>query len=173
MSEQKKELFIFKRDANGHLMCDRCEFKPKPTPKHPLGNPSTLHYHMKKHEGDYAHICKVCNHGFLHKLTLETHMAARHPEQNTGKQLEKFRCPVEGCDFESVTKANRRIHFLRKHCSDAVMKHMTEVSVENKKEIQCSCCSERFKSNTAFHYHIGKCLVDHNIQVHTLLASVC
>lgn len=100
-------------------------------------------------------------------------MAARHPEHLEGKNIQKFRCPVDGCEFESITKANRRIHFLRKHCHDAVVKHMKDTVVENKKVIECVCCSEKFNSNTAFHYHIGKCLVDHTVAAHPLLAEVC
>lgn len=174
MSDVKKQQFSYKRDASGHLICEKCNFKPKSTARHPLGNVSTMHYHMKKHEGNYAHICQVCKHGFLHKLTLDTHMAARHPEQNQNSKLEKFQCPVDGCEFISVTKANRRIHFLRKHCHEAVLKNMMEAKTEEgKKEIQCGCCQLKFKSNTAFHYHVGKCLVDHNVDAHPLLASIC
>jgi len=167
--------YIYKRDENGHLMCghDKCSFKPKSTPTHPNGNPSTMHYHMKKHAGDFAHVCSVCKHGFLHALTLQTHMAARHPEIRQQTTVEVYKCPLDNCEFESLTKANRRIHFLRKHCREQVSNYQTEIIVDNKKVIQCSCCSEQFKSGTAFHYHIGSCMISKGIEVHELLESVC
>lgn len=176
MSSEKKKPRSYKRDENGNLMCDKCEFRPKPTAKYPHGNPGTLHYHMKsKHEGDLAHVCQHCQRGFLHKLTLDTHIAARHLQEDQKKNVEYFTCPVENCDFKSLTKANRRIHFLRKHCQEVVAKYMQSVNGEkdSQDKYSCNCCSEIFKSSTAFHYHIGKCLVDHNIAAHPLLESIC
>ena len=170
----KKVIRSYKRDETGHLMCDKCTFKPKPTTKYPKGNPGTLHYHMKsKHEGDFAHVCSICQHGFLHKMTLDTHMAARHPEHQDKKDIKTYACPVDGCEFEALTKSNRRIHFLRKHCHDSVLKYLEE-SVENTtRQYKCKCCQTVMNSNTAFHYHIAQCLVSHNIDVHPHLASVC
>jgi hypothetical protein len=172
-SATKKELFSYKRDENGHLMCDRCSFKPKATPTHPNGNPSTLHYHMKKHEGDFAFVCQVCSHGFLHKVSLDTHMASRHPESVQQKTIEMYSCCADDCDFTSLTKSNLIIHFMRKHCGDEVKKCMKHVEVENKKEIQCTCCSQNFKSGTAFHYHVAKCFQAHEIQTHPQLKEIC
>lgn len=171
----KKETFTYVRDASGHLMCDKCTFKPKSTVRYPLGNPSTMHYHLKKHEGNYQNVCSICKHTFLHKMTLDTHMAARHPEvqEQAQQKHEVFKCPIEGCEFEALTKANRRIHFLRKHCNDILNNYCEELVLEDKKYLRCVTCSERFNSNTAFHYHCGKCFLTHNIEVHPLLESVC
>ena len=168
--------YTYTKDENGHLMCnyEKCSFKPKATPAHPNGNPSTLHYHIKtKHTGEYAHVCSVCKHGFLHALTLQTHMAARHPEVRQQNPAELYKCPLEGCEFESLTKANRRIHFLRKHCHEQVVQYQGDAIVDGKKMIQCGCCNETFKSGTAFHYHIGSCMILKNVPVHDLLESVC
>ena len=132
------------RDSDGHLQCsyDKCSFKPKATPAHPHGNPSTMHYHIKtKHTGEFAHVCSVCKHGFLHAMTLQTHMAARHPEVRQATTLETYRCPLDNCDFESLTKANRRIHFLRKHCREQVAQYQMESLVVGKKYIQWGCCN--------------------------------
>jgi len=168
--------YIYMRDSDGHLQCsyDKCSFKPKATPAHPHGNPSTMHYHIKtKHTGEFAHVCSVCKHGFLHAMTLQTHMAARHPEVRQATTLETYRCPLDNCDFESLTKANRRIHFLRKHCREQVAQYQMESLVDGKKSIQCGCCNEQFKSGTAFHYHIGSCMISKGLEVHTMLQSVC
>ena len=173
-ADTKKELFTYKRDENGHLMCDRCSFKPKATPTHPNGNPSTLHYHMKKHEGDFGFVCEICKHGFLHKVSLETHMASRHPDSMTQKDVNTYSCCADGCDFTSLTKSNLIIHFMRKHCSEEVKKNMIPVEGEDKKkEIQCRCCQNNFKSGTAFHYHIAKCFSSNNIQAHPQLKEIC
>lgn len=173
MADTKKENYVYARDATGHLLCEECGFKPKATERHPKGNPSTMHYHLKKHQGDFAHVCAVCQKGFLHKLTLDTHRAARHPtvQQET---VELYMCPVVNCDFESLTKANRRIHFLRKHCHDQVVNYQEDLVVDSKKMIRCGCCRhETFKSGTAFHYHIGRCMLNNEIEVSPLLESVC
>jgi hypothetical protein len=106
-------------------------------------------------------------------MTLDTHMAARHPEVNANAVHEIFKCPIDGCTFEAFTKANRRIHFLRKHCRDILNNYCEEVLIEEKKCLKCVTCSETFNSNTAFHYHCGKCFLNHNIEVHPMLASIC
>jgi hypothetical protein len=174
MADTKKKPRSYQRDANGNLMCDQCDFKPKPTAKFAHGNPGTLHYHMKsKHDGDFAHVCPVCQHGFLHKITLDTHVTARHPDHEQKTVLKLFDCPVNGCDFQAFTKANRRIHFLRKHCHEIVMQNLIINQVENKRQFTCKCCQQNMKSSTSFHYHIAKCLVDNNVDVHPQLESIC
>lgn len=161
---KKKEVVSYKRDDSGHLMCHLCNFKPKPTPAHPNGNPSTLHYHLKrKHEGNCSHVCKVCGYAFLHKLALETHIASRHPE--TVETIETFHCDVPGCDFESITRGNLEIHKARKHCSNLVNEYLQMIDVEKKRVFHCNCCQKDYKSGTAFNYHILKCLNTHNVPV--------
>ncbi len=160
-STKKKEVISYKRDADGNLMCHLCNFRPKPTPSHPHGNPSTLHYHLKKkHTGDCSHVCKSCGYAFLHKLALETHMASRHPELN--QKVEMFHCDCAGCNFESLTRGNLEIHKARKHYSNVVNQHLEIMDVDNTKLYRCSCCQKDFKSGTSYHYHILKCLEDHN-----------
>ena len=161
---KKKEVVSYKRDESGHLMCHLCSFKPKSTPAHPNGNPSTLHYHLKKqHEGNCPNVCKVCGDRFLHKLALETHVASRHPE--TLSKIEMFRCEVPGCEFESLTRGNLEIHKARKHCSNLVNQYLEIQEIDNTKAYRCHCCEKDFKSGTSFHYHILKCLTSHNIPV--------
>lgn len=159
-SEKKKEVVSYKRDESGHLMCHLCSFKPKPTQAHPLGNPSTLHYHLKKkHDGNCEHVCKTCGYAFLHKIALDTHIASRHPELN--QKVEMFRCPIDGCQYESLTLGNLEIHKARKHYPNVVSKNLQMVELENKKMYKCLCCQENYKSSSAFHYHIMKDLLTH------------
>jgi hypothetical protein len=159
---KKKEVVTYKRDGNGHLLCHLCDFRPKSTPAHPNGNPSTLHYHLKKqHNGDCAHVCKSCGYAFLHKLALETHIASRHPDLN--QKVEMHRCDCEGCDFESLTRGNLEIHKARKHYSTQVNKQLQIVEADNTKVYHCLCCTKDFKSGTSFNYHILKCLDSHQI----------
>jgi hypothetical protein len=157
---KKKEVISYKRDANGNLLCHLCNFRPKPTPAHPHGNPSTLHYHLKKkHTGDCSHVCKHCGYAFLHKLALETHIASRHPEAN--QKVEMFRCDIQGCQFESLTRGNLEIHKARKHYSNLVNETLQVIEAENAKHYRCLCCTKDFKSGTSYHYHILKCLESH------------
>jgi hypothetical protein len=168
----EKKKFVHKRDVNGHLVCERCGFKPKATPRHPKGNPSTMTYHLKKHDGDFAYKCRICNWNCLHKQTLDTHMATRHPEALKEKPT-KYKCPIEGCMYESITKAGRRIHFVRKHCGDEATKYQKTTKVEDKITLECSCCQQNFNSGTAFHYHLAGCWLEHQILPNSLLEKVC
>ena len=157
---KKKEVVSYKRDANNNLMCHICDFRPKATPAHPHGNPSTLHYHLKKkHTGNCTHVCSTCGYAFLHKLALETHIASRHPEKNI--KVEMFHCDIPGCQFESLTRGNLEIHKARKHYSNVVNEHLQLTEVENKKAYHCTCCQKNYKSGTSYNYHILKCLETH------------
>ncbi len=114
---------------------------------------STMHYHMKKHEEAKPYNCKLCNYGCLQKCTLDHHMKAKHPDQQTTTDQKKqtIKCPHKGCDFESLTKANCRIHFLRKHC-----KELIDEVLEGKST--CKSCGKEHGSTTAFYYHAVSCI---------------
>lgn len=158
----KKEKIRYKRDTDGHLMCHLCDFKPNPTTSHPKGNPSTLCHHIQKqHKGsqDLSHVCKKCGHGFLHKLALDTHIASRHPEMN--QKVEMFKCDVQGCEYESLTRGNLEIHKARKHYSELVSKCLTILEIDTKKIQRCLCCARDFNSPSHFHYHIAKDYENH------------
>lgn len=165
--EEKKKV-SYKRDTDGHLMCHLCEFKPNATAAHPKGNPSTLCHHIqKKHSGtnQLAYVCKHCGHGFLHKFSLETHIASRHPEAN--QTVEMFKCDVQGCEYESLTRGNLEIHKARKHYSDIVAQSLQLVEQEASKAYNCICCMKTFNSSSAFNYHIVK-----DLQVHKEFVAV-
>jgi hypothetical protein len=119
----------------------------------------------KQHEGNCSHVCKTCGYAFLHKLALETHIASRHPEVN--QKVEMFKCDVPGCEFESLTKGNLEIHKARKHYAHLASQYLQIQEVEKKKTYRCSCCQESYKSGTSFHYHIVKCMTNHNVELTT------
>lgn len=162
-----KKKVSYKRDTNGNLMCHLCDFKPKPTTAHPRGNPSTLCHHLQKQHSntDLAYVCKECGHGFLHKLSLETHMASRHPE--TTKSVDMFKCDVQGCEYESLTRGNLEIHKARKHYPHVVERSLQLVEQESKKQYNCLCCMKSYNSSSAFHYHVIK-----ELPIHSEFAAV-
>lgn len=163
-SSAKKEVISYKRDPNGHLMCHLCDFRPRPTPAHPCGNPSTLHYHLKKnHSSEPSFTCKHCGNTFLHKIALETHLASRHPQPN--QVIEMFACDHPGCEYESLTRGNLEIHKARKHYADIASKALQIVERDSTKLYHCLCCSTDYKSSSAFHYHIAKQITNHRDQI--------
>ena len=132
--------YVYQKNAAGEFVCTICSTVKK--------NQNTMHYHMKGHEGKSPFECKLCNKGFLQSQSLAVHMAARHPSQEQ-KQLA---CPC--CPFTTVTKANRIIHYVRKHCQEDLAKAL----VITDGIYTCKLCEKDMKSNTAFHYHVASCL---------------
>jgi hypothetical protein len=149
--------YVYTRDDAGHLYCECCGFKPKATERHPYGNPSTMHYHMKKHTNDFPYECSVCKSGFPQKQNLINHMKARHPNHLKEKDTD-FKCPMNGCTFRSVTKGNCLVHCARRHFDEIVDSYLEIKEVNDVKTHHCLCCVKDFKSPTAFYYHILKCL---------------
>lgn len=171
MTTKPRETLVYKRDESGHLLCEKCGFKPKSTDRHPLGNPSTLHYHMKKHTNDFPYECSICKSGFPQKQNLVNHIKSRHPETNKEKE-NKFKCPMKGCTFQSITKGNCVVHCARRHFSDVVDSHY-EIREEAEEKIHyCYCCEKDFKSPTAFYYHILKCLTTYDMIETTCIESL-
>jgi len=129
------------KNENGDFVCPNCEVVKK--------NQNTMYYHMKKHEGKLPFECDICKKDFVQKSSLDLHKLSKH--KNTKKEdLKTFKCVFDHCNFESITKANRRIHCLRKHFQDEVAKIMDE----NK----CLSCDKSFQSATAFYYHVSSCI---------------
>ena len=104
-----------------------------------------MHYHLKKHSGDLPHECGTCGKKFAQKQSLELHIQWNHQED---KNI--YECPVRGCGFKATTWANRRIHFLRKHCKDEI----TAIQDDH----TCKICQKTFNSSTAFYYHAADCI---------------
>ena len=145
--------YEYKKNADGHFVCPHCGETKRLQ--------STMHYHMKRHEGKLPFECKICKKSFLHASTLELHKKAQHQKE----QERMFKCPMPGCTYEgTLTKANLLIHYVRKHCKD-------EAAASNGADNaapKCKHCEKECKSLTAFHYHLVGCmrLTDQTRQAH-------
>jgi hypothetical protein len=137
----------YQRNANGDFVCQHCG---KIVPKE---KQNTMHYHLKKHLNEVPHMCNTCGKCFPFKQQLLIHIHARHGHNDETTEI--FECPVQGCAFRAHTWANRRIHYLRKHC-------INEIS-DIKEGNTCKVCTKTFNSSTAFFYHVGACLDGTNI----------
>lgn len=140
----KGMVFKYQKNADGEFVCPHCSETRK--------NQNTMHYHLKKHEGALPHTCKHCDKKFLHKNMLDLHIQARHSENQEKK--EQFKCPCENCDFTSLTKANRMIHFMRMHCKDLLSNVMEKTTTD---KVICKSCDKQFNNSTAFYYHATNC----------------
>ena len=129
------------KNENGQFVCPNCEVIKK--------NQNTMFYHMKKHEGKLPYECDICQKDFLQKSSLELHKLSKHTK--TKKECKTFKCMFENCEFESFTKANRRIHCLRKHFKEEIDRIMDENN-------SCTKCNKSFQSSTAFYYHASTCI---------------
>ena len=141
----RKMVYKYIRNDAGEFICPHCPDIKK--------NQNTMHYHMKKHEGDLPHECRYCKQRFLHSRVLNLHVSAKHADQETPQEKD-YICPSEGCDYLSLTKANRRIHYFRVHMKDIIAKSVTK---EEDKFI-CNCCNKEMNSQTSLYYHLGDCI---------------
>ena len=133
--------FTYQKNAAGEFVCPHCNAVKK--------NQNTMHYHLKKHDGQLPHACKHCDKRFLQAQTLANHIAARHSD------IERAALPCPCCEFTTVTKSNRIIHFVRKHCQEALK---DSFMMTDEGHFTCTACSKVCKSSTAFHYHVAGCL---------------
>ena len=166
----------YQKNAEGHFICSHCPYTAK--------NQSTMHYHLKKHDGALPHACKHCNQKFLQKSLLDLHTSARHPnacghcnhkEFEYKAQLdthivtthtnvvakdvkEKFKCPCNSCGYEDLRKGNRLIHFIRVHLKEYT-DSLKVKSVEPNCITSCKSCKKSFKSMTQFYYHASNCVI--------------
>jgi hypothetical protein len=132
---------------SGEYICHHCQFTAK--------NQSTMHYHLKKHEGPLPHPCKHCSARFMQKSLLELHIRSRHSE--TLEKKDTFKCPCEGCHYEDIRKGNRLIHFVRVHMKDLSDTLKTKTDQEGC-VTECKCCNKGFKNLTQFYYHASDCI---------------
>lgn len=139
--------YTYKRNENGDFVCEHCA---KIVPKE---NPSTMHYHLKKHDGNLPFQCSHCDYKCQFQRSLDLHLAAKHPESEQAKKKKMLKCPA--CEFETLTQGNRIIHFIRKHCRNEV----NTVLQENQNGLSCKKCKKEFSSSTSFHYHCADCIL--------------
>ena len=141
-----RPMFTYIKNEMGLFVCPTCEATKK--------NQSTMFYHMKRHQEEFSHVCKICDKGFLQKSTLELHYQSKHPER-TKKAENAFLCPHEDCEFSSLTKGNTIIHYVRVHCAEEMKRIMHQTG----KMYQCRACQKEFKNSCGFMYHCkGSCL---------------
>ena len=131
--------YEYQKNAAGEFVCGICNAVKK--------NQNTMHYHIKSHAGKYPFSCKICKKGFLQNQSLLVHTQAMHSTDNP-----TLKCPC--CPFETLTKSNRIIHYVRKHCSEEIQKALRM----NGDQFQCGHCEKEMKSSTAFHYHVAGCI---------------
>jgi len=132
-------VYTYTKNAEGLYVCPDCD---KVTEKQ-----NTMHYHRKTHEKTLPFECKLCpatvplgKKQFLQAQTLANHVAAKHSSETT-----LLACPE--CSVKSLTKANRIIHYVRNHCSEALQQST----------LTCAPCGKVCKSGTAYAYHLGTC----------------
>jgi uncharacterized Zn ribbon protein len=144
--------FKYIKDDEGNFVC------PHPECGITKKNQNTMHYHMKKHEEQLTHVCKLCKKQFLQKQTLDLHVRSKHPEYSSEKDenKNKFSCTFKDCNFTSLTKGNCLIHCLRKHFQNEIKDIM--FTDEDTKIIYCNKCTNEFNSSSAFYYHCKGCI---------------
>ncbi len=148
MYQRIREMVLkYIKNANGDFTCPHCEF----TATHQ----STMHYHLKKHDGALPHACKHCDMRFLQKSLLDLHVKSRHTE--TLEKKDMFKCPCSGCGYEDIRKGNRLIHFVRIHLKKLVDGLKTKSTTEGC-VASCTECNQSFKSLTQFYYHAASCV---------------
>ena len=134
----------YTKNEEGQFVCPHCDYTARIQ--------STMHYHMKKHEGALPHACKQCDSRFLQKSLLELHIRSWHTEKK-----DTFKCPCENCNYEDIRKGNLVIHFVRIHLKDLTTK--LQMKTEDTDYVtSCSCCQKNFKSMTQFYYHSTGCV---------------
>ncbi len=138
--------YDYKKNDAGEFVCPTCGVTKRLQ--------STMHYHMKRHEGKLPFECRICKKSFLHASTLDLHMKAQHEKE----QERMFKCPMPGCTYAgTLTKANLLIHYVRKHCKEEAAAAVAENSPSNSTPI-CRFCNKGCNSLTAFHYHVASCM---------------
>jgi len=136
-------VFVYSKNADGEFICKDCTFKTH--------NQSTMHYHLKNHDGDNKYECEDCMMTFLQKSVLNLHIQAHHSEE---KQHE-FECPC--CGYSDLRKGNCRIHFARIHLKDLTNNMKGKPTLDNT-IVKCNECDKSFKSMSMYYYHVSSCI---------------
>ena len=135
--------YSYQKNDDGNYVCGECGATK--------ARQNTMHYHMKTHEGKLPFQCNHCTKSFLQAYTLEIHKKAQHDKEES----RLLKCPIEKCCFKgTVTKSNLLIHFVRKHCTEAVSK----IILIKNGDYHCTKCKKDIKSSTAFYYHALSCI---------------
>jgi len=138
----------YKKNEEDRYICSHCPYTARIQ--------STMHYHLKKHQGALPHACKHCSQKFLQKSLLDLHISARHKEVLQTQEQNKFKCPC--CSYEDIRKGNRMIHFLRVHLKDCTNTLKIPIKDATPYVASCKGCTNQFKSMTQFYYHASSCV---------------
>ena len=142
-------VYIYTKNSDGLFVCQHCGETRK--------NQNTMHYHLKKHEGNLPFACTLCDKQFLHASTLELHRKAQHDKE----EERMFKCPVSGCTFKgTLTRSNLIVHYVRKHKKEEATKAMIKTE---KGLYKCGICDKETNSLSAFHYHVAGCLPEFSL----------
>ena len=133
--------YSYQKNAAGEFVCPTCGVTKK--------RQNTMHYHMKKHETKLPFECTHCKKQFLQAISLKVHIDSMHARD----EKKMLSCPC--CEFRTLTKANRIIHFIRHHCTDEERAASLE---EKDNKYTCKVCDKVCNSNTAFQYHVAGCI---------------
>ena len=132
----------YPRNEKGDYICPHC-------PEYTTTHKNTIFYHMKLHEGEFAHQCKYCDCKFNYYKPLQYHIQSKHPDK-----IPTNSCPCPDCKYKGKEKRDVRIHFIRKHC-----KHqLSQIRKITDNGFQCAACNCDFKSADLFCYHAIDCL---------------
>jgi hypothetical protein len=137
-------VFKYNKDSNGNFTCPDCKFTTI--------NQSTMHYHLRNHDGSLTHECKHCDMKFLQKSVLELHIVSKHSDV---ANKDTYKCPC--CTYSDLRKGNCIIHFTRIHLKEITDK-LKQKSTQDEVAVECSECNKSFKSMTMFYYHTSKCI---------------
>jgi hypothetical protein len=143
------------KNEQGFFVCPNCNIVKE--------KQNTMYYHMLKHEGKLPYECDICKKEFLQKTSLEVHKASKHKNPTTKEKM--YKCCITNCSFEAVTKANRRIHVIRKHFKNEVDDILGEDNT-------CLSCKTEFQSSTAFFYHAINCIKTNSADMDKILESI-
>ena len=77
----KRMTFTYTKNDEGLFVCPTCQATKK--------NQSTMFYHMKRHQEEFSHVCKICDKGFLQKHTLDLHTS---PSTQSGPRKRRPSC---------------------------------------------------------------------------------
>jgi len=130
--------YTYQKDANNLYVCMACKFT--------CLNQNTMHYHYKTHDIKKDHTCTHCAKDFISRQALERHNESKHERPKT-----VYGCKL--CKFESGSKGNCQIHYIRMHCKKEVSKYLDE-----EEGVNCKLCNKSFNSLTSYYYHAFDCL---------------
>lgn len=130
------------------------------------GKQNTMYYHiLKNHSESLPFQCNRCieKPQFLQRSGYLNHLATKHANDSKLNEKEKeilgvnenpvvkvsYKCPHQGCNQVTKTKANILIHYARTHALDWIPSYVRGEA--------CVGCQQVFSSSSAYLYHSITC----------------